>query len=361
MEPVFAFLEVFRPFGWIFLVLLAANVVLFALLVLLREQWAFLARRRKRVRSRLAPLYEPLVDGSDPEQVVADLRPILAGLGRQERAVAAWLLIDLSRDSDEATHRRLRESLDESGAIEVAERGTRRWMPWRRALACEILGSFGVERSVDALIERLDDTQSEVRIAAARALGEIGSPAAAPALSSLFLERRAVPTGVSHDALRNLGPAGASAFERGLESPDPTVRVASCFGCAAHGGRAMAEALAALLERDENIRVRTAAAKGLGVMGGPAPPRALLEAAMDPEVRVRREAVAALGSFDEPSAVGVLADAVEDPDRELALRAAESLVALAERPRAGQPARAALAAASAWSVDYSGTIAALSA
>jgi hypothetical protein len=136
-----------------------------------------------------------LASGDDAERVAQELRPVIEGLGQQERPVVAWLLRDLSRAADGETRSRVREILDETGAVELAERGTRRWMPWRRALACEVLGSMGAERSVPVLVERLGDRRGEVRATAARALGAIGSPAAAAPPTAIFLERRDVPTG----------------------------------------------------------------------------------------------------------------------------------------------------------------------
>jgi HEAT repeat protein len=364
--PDFPIPDVFEPLGWIFLGLLAVNVLLFILLVVLREQWSLHERRRARIRARLAPIVERVVRGDDPQGAVEEVRPLLAAFGRQERAVAAWLLRDLTADADEGIRARVRDVLADSGAVELAERSTRRWMPWRRALACEMLGSIGTERSVPVLEERLDDLRGEVRMAAARALGAIGSPTAAPRLISIFLERRAVPTGVAYDALRALGPGGADGFRRGLESPDPTVRVASCFGIAANadeGGDASAAraALVQVLTEDDNDRVRTAAARGLGVVGGATPPGRLVEAARDSEVRVRRAAVAALASFDDPWTVEVVAEATEDADRETALRAAEALLALSRHTGAGVAARTALASSSAWSVDYARTVVELAA
>jgi HEAT repeat protein len=363
--PDFPINDVLAPVGWIFLALLAVNLLLFAALVVLREEWSFHVRRRERIRARLGPVVERHLTSGDPLHAAEQLRPVIAGLGRQERPVAAWILRDLTRGADEPARARVRAVLDETGAIELTERSTRRWMPWRRALACEILGSLGADRSVPVLVERLDDRRSEVRMAAARALGEIGSPAAAESLTSVFLGRRAVPTGVAYHALRSLGPHGAAAFGRGLRSPDPTIRVASCFGTAALaeeiGGASAVEAVAQLLAGDRNTRVRTAAAKALGVVGGTTPPRILVEAAGDPEVRVRREAITALGLFDEPASVEILAAAAMDPDREVALRSAEALIALGSRPAAGEAARAAVASSSAWSVDYARTISELAA
>jgi hypothetical protein len=355
--PDFPVRDVFDPLGWTFLVLLAANLVLFILLVALREHWVLYERRRAPIRERLEPVIERLVEGRDREETTAELKRIVAGLGRTSRPVAAWLLRDLTRGADEKTRARVREVLEECGAIDAAEEGTRRWMPWRRALACEILGMIGAERSVPVLIDRLGDDRLEVRIAAARALGAIGAPQAGSALTSVFLERRAVPTGVAYDALRQLGSPGAEAFSRGLEGGDPTVRVASCFGLAATaGGETAVTALTRVVEHDENVRVRTAATHALGVIGGGTPPAALLRAARDPELHVRREAVAALASFDDPESVQALAESLGDPDREIALRSASSVLLLGDSPRAGAAARAALDASRAWSVDYVRTI-----
>jgi HEAT repeat protein len=347
------------PFAWFFVALLAANLALVLLLVVLRLQWVVHLRRRERVERRLAPVVERLVSGKESDRAVSELRGLLAGFGRLERPAAAWLLRDATRGAGDEVLARVREILEESGAIELAERGTRRRMPWRRALACEVLGAFASERSVPVLLERLSDRRLEVRTAAARALGAIGSPAAAPALTTLFLERKGVPTGVAHDALRGLGALGADAFRRGLASADATVRVTSCFGSARPADPAAAEALARVLAEDENVRVKTAAAAALGVVGGDGPPHALVEAAARGEPRVRWSAVSALRSYDDPVAVEPLGAALDAADRELALRAAESLLVLARKPAAGPAAGAVLSSSPAWSVEYTRALAEL--
>jgi HEAT repeat protein len=355
--PDFPIRDVFGPLGWTFVGLLGANLLFFIVLIALREHWLLYERRRAKIREGLEPVIERLVEGRDREDTTAELKRIVARHGRTGGPVAAWLLRDLTRDADAETHVRVRKVLDECGAIDAAEEGTRRWMPWRRALACEILGTIGAERSVPVLIERLGDDRLEVRMAAARALGAIGAPQAGSALTSAFLERTAVPTGVAYDALRSLGSPGVDAFVKGLDRADPTVRVASCFGIGATaGGETAVTTLTRVIERDDNVRVRTAAIHALGVIGGEAPSPALLRAARDPELRVRREAVESLGSFDDPGSVQALAESLGDRDREIALRSATSLLALGDRPRAGAAARAALDASRAWSVDYVRTI-----
>jgi len=173
------------------------------------------------------------------------------------------------------------------------------------------------------------------------------------------VERRVAPTSAVRQALSTIGGDSAPAFERGVESPDPIVRVSSCFGLAAmaatHG--AAVYRLAEVLASDADPRVRAAASSALGIAGGGNAPAALVAGTNDPEVRVRRAAVKALGFFDDATTGDALEERTEDDDREVAIRAAEALLALTHRRRAASDARARLEASSAWAVEYARTVA----
>ena len=362
MTPPSAFLSALEPFLWVFVGFLVVNVAMFTCLVALREESTLFLRRRARVRERLAPFVER-VESHPGQESVAALVAQVARLGRADIPAAAWLLHDVSKSADEATRAAIRDAVRTHAGNELrelGERGTRRWMPWRRVLACDILGSFSDERSIGILEPCLHDSRVEVREAAARALGRIGSPDAATLLIPLFLEGKSVAPGVAYDALRGLGETGADVFEQALESDEPSIRVSACFGCSSLPRPSTPALLARILAEDENVRVRAAAAKALGLLGGAAAPPALLAAARSPELRIRREAVVALRAFDDPRAVKPLADAMEDEERAVSLRAAEGLLELAGRTRAGEAARAALSSASAWSLDYARVYAGLS-
>jgi HEAT repeat protein len=277
-----------------------------------------------------------------------------------ERPVAAALITDRMQQASVSQRETLRVGLEDAGIVELGHRGTRRLSPWRRALACEMLGKIGSSQSVGPLLERLDDRRPEVRIAAVQALGDIGSAEAVPALSQAFLERRVAPTNVVTAALRRIGGEGAPAFERGLESPDPIVRVSACFGmsgiAATHG--AAVYRLAQVLASDSDASVRAAAANALGIAGGGNAPEALLRATVDSDVHVRRNAVRSLGAFDDPTTGPTLLERAEnDDDREVAIRAAEAMLALARRPRAAAAARARLESTSTWAVEYARKVA----
>src|SRR3954447_22242490 len=140
--------DVFEPVGWMFGGLLVLNVVLFAAIVMQREQWVLHQRVRKRIGARLAPVTGRLLDGEDPERDAQELRPVIAGLGRQSRPVAAWVVLDGLREADGATGAAVWGVLGEWGGGGVGGGAGRGRVPWRRALACEFLGTIGTEQSV---------------------------------------------------------------------------------------------------------------------------------------------------------------------------------------------------------------------
>jgi HEAT repeat protein len=349
---------------WVVLAAAAVTIFVLGLVVLRHLQWTRAARRREKVRAELEPIFARFLATEDQAQLEEEFHASLGRLDAAHRPVAAVLIIDLMREAtSHAQTEGVRQALVESGLVELGEKGTRRFSPWRRALACELLGKIGAPRSVPALLERLEDRRPEVRIAAVRALGDIGSAEAAPALSRAFLERRVAPTSFLNDALRRIGGGVVGpTFERGLVSADTVVRISACFGMAAsaatHGSAVVR--LAEVLATDSEARVRTAAASSLGIAGGGNAPPALVAATADPDHQVRRSAVKALGRFDDPMTPDALDTCTEDEDREVAIRSAEALLALAKRPRAGAEARARLESSSAWAVDYARTVAEVS-
>jgi hypothetical protein len=347
---------------WVLVVGTAAIVVLIAIGVGRHLEGVHADRRREHVRRELQPMLTRFLETSDRVRLAEDLHRALLRMDAVHRAVGALLVIEALGQASPAQVVQLRDAMEESGIVELGERSTRRLSPWRRALACEALGKIGAPRSVPALLQRLDDRRPEVRVEAVRALGEIGSKEAVPALSKAFLQRGVAPTNIVNNALRSIGGEAASAFEEGITSADPIVRVSSCFGLAGiasqHGVAVVR--LAELLGSDSDPRVRAAAAASLGIAGGGNAPVELINSTTDPDVHVRRSAVKALGFFDDPTTGDALVTRTDDEDRETALRAAESLVALARRPRAAAEARARLESSSAWAVQYASKVAEVS-
>jgi HEAT repeat protein len=347
---------------WVLVVGAAVNIVLIGIGITRHVRTIRADRRREHVRGQLEPVFSRFLETSDQAHLAEELRPSFLRMDAAERPVAAVLVTDIMQEATPLQRKQLKGALEEAGIVELGERGTRRRSPWRRALACEMLGKIGAHRSVPTLLSRLEDRRPEVRIAAVRALGDIGSNEAVPALSKAFLERRVAPTNVVNNALRRIGGEAASAFERGIGSADPIVRVSSCFGFSGIAGEhgSAVSRLSQVLASDSDPRVRAAATGALGIVGGGNAPVELLVATKDPDLHVRRSAVKALGSFDDPTTAGRLNACMEDEDRETALRAAEALLALALRPRATSEACARLESSTSWAVEYVRTVAEVS-
>ena len=348
---------------WVLVVGLAVILALIGLGVALHVERVRDDRRREHVRDELGPVFSRFLQTDDATHLAEELRPAFMRMDAAHRPVAALLTIDVVREASPSQKDQLRAVLEQAGIVELTEKGTRRLSPWRRALACEVLGEIGAHRSVPPLLARLEDRRPEVRLAAVRALGDIGSEEALPALSTAFLERRVAPTNIVNNALRGIGGEAAPTFERGITSGDPIVRVSSCFGfsgIAEDHGQAVVR-LAEVVASDSDPRVRAAAAGALGIVGGDNVPSQLLDATTDSDVHVRRSAVKALASFDDPAVGGVLFERTDDEDRETAIRATEALLALTRRPRAAAEASTRLESCSAWALEYARRLAELSA
>ena len=111
--------------------------------------------------------------------------------------------------------------------------------PAARTLAADVLGVHGDPLAAPGLLLLVEDggQPTEVRRAAAAALGRIGSPRATAELTHL-LATGPVPAlqRVAAEALGRIGdPAGVSALVSGLHATDPGVRAASADALAAIG------------------------------------------------------------------------------------------------------------------------------
>jgi hypothetical protein len=297
-------------------------------------------------------------DHRDP----AWLRREVERFNELERPLAATMLVERLRPMSPAEHEQTLAALREVGAVSLALRSTRRWMPWRRALAIRTLGWMRADEAVPTLLDRLHDRSRHVREAAVRALGLIGDREALPALAELFLSPGSVGAGVVYDALVAFGPDATQIVAAGLGSADESVRVSACFGVAAVSEPAVARQQLEPMCDDPSPRVRAAAAGALARVGGSVLPHGLAQASADPEPVVRAAAIGALGFFDDTRAIECALTALADPDRETAVRAAESLVRLSRLPTAGPLAVTALQrSADHWPVERALTFASVGA
>ncbi len=168
----------------------------------------------------------------------------------------------------------------------------------RRVTAAELLRDKGRQAApaAAALVAALDDTDSNVRLAAAEALGQIG-PSAPECFAGL----------VAH-------------LDRGV----PVIRALARFGSEAR--KAESEFIARLSNDDAAIRWNAARALGK-IQAGPAGVEALVRVLTDKEASVREHAAEALGDIGPPAATAVvpLVNALNDEYFKVRRDAARSL------------------------------------
>ena len=147
---------------------------------------------------------------------------------------------------------------------------------------------------IKSLSEALKDVSLEVRIQAAKTLGDIGNPMAVKALMTALNDEN---WQMRQYVVHALG-----------EIEDP----------------AAVDALIAAL-KDEDWHVRSEAANALGEIQDSRAAAALGEALQDTNARVRNQAICALGELEDRSAIGPLSSALKDKDWQIRKQAARAL------------------------------------
>jgi HEAT repeat protein len=199
---------------------------------------------------------------------------------------------------------------------------------WRAASA---LGSIGSERAVDALLKALlEDQESDVRWRAAEALGSIGSERAVDALLNALLEDQ--ESFVQESAAKALGSIGSeravgSLFKALLEVQESGIRGHAAEALGSIGSERAVDALLKALLEDQGSSVRWRAAQALGSIGSERAVDGLLKALLEDQgSSVRWSAAEALGSIGSERAVDAMLKALlEDQESGVRGHAAKAL------------------------------------
>ncbi|MEW6354998.1 MAG: HEAT repeat domain-containing protein [Planctomycetota bacterium] len=186
------------------------------------------------------------------------------------------------------------EALKDDFSEDVREKIEQRWFDVLREMVVEI-----EKKTPPALIRALKDTHPAVRVRAAAALGEIGSPSA-------------------------IGP-----LVEALKEKDPELRRTAAIALGGVGDKTAVPALIHLL-KDEREDVETAAAQGLVGIGRDAIP-ALIETLNEDNWRSRERAVSLLSTIGDHTALDGLAKATGDDNWRTRASAAWLLGKIIER------------------------------
>ena len=185
-----------------------------------------------------------------------------------------------------------------------------------RVNAASALGKMGevAKDAVPALIEALNDSHEQVRRKSASALGYIGAKAriAVPALiRALSVDESASVRSATARALGQIGdPAAVSALIKVLHDMDKVVRNGASAALVQIGKPAVSELIEAL--DHDSLAIRRRATIALGQIGEPEAVPALVKTLNDDYFLTRTDAADALGRIGHPMAVPALAERLSD-------------------------------------------------
>jgi HEAT repeat protein len=185
-------------------------------------------------------------------------------------------------------------------------------------------------RSAPELIALMRDPVPDVRMRAARALGQLDTRTSVrPLLEALQDPSRWSSLRVA-EILAGMGPEAADELVDIFHVLPVKARVAAidCLG-RAKGVRAPGLLLRLLSDPDRDIRAR--AAHSLGLIGDPNFTPDVLKTLSDPEWPVRAMAAKALGKLGRPEAVEALGSALKDKEWWVRINAAEALRSMGDK------------------------------
>ncbi len=242
--------------------------------------------------------------------------------------------------------------------------------PEVRGIAAHMMGVLR-ETDLSGLAKALEDPSEAVRVAAVRALGEIGTPAALEWLSHVLTSGEDMLQVEAARALARRGEDGHKVLQEAIKDEDFLVRRAAAYGLGeidALWARELLEktaredrqwivrsaAATALAERERRAQpeppcappvpsnmgwlIAWAAERGEGVGLGDAAFGPLLRALAEGPAPIRRAAAQTLGWMGRPEHVNALRQALRDPDPEVAAVALQALEELSARYGLSVPA-----------------------
>lgn len=188
-----------------------------------------------------------------------------------------------------------------------------------RVLAARVLGDIAHAGAAEALAAELGDANADLVLAAAGSLARIAATGMAlpqGAVRALLAAAETAGPDKRCALIRALGPVSAASgvgalLQNGLGDADPTVRAAAAEALAA-GGRGD---LAAVRLDDPDEAVRLAAARAVAAVGDPACVPLLTETTLSGAGHLARPVARLLRDIDAPAATAALIAILADPSR----------------------------------------------
>lgn len=239
--------------------------------------------------------------GDHPREEATEL--LLALLGDKDPNVVPNVIYALYCVGDKVVKPALPKLRDENPAI--------------RFYVVTLLGYIGNSGATAPLAEMLkSEKDASIRRMIAWALGMIGDEKAFDPLADLLLKDRSWEIRcAAAKALNDIGDEKAiESLLKAAADANPNVRVAALRALADLGNDKATDSIKEMLKSDPHAGVRSAAAAGLGGIGGQAAVDSLINALDDPDPGVRNAAAAALGKTGDAGALPRLREILKDDD-----------------------------------------------
>jgi HEAT repeat protein len=323
MATGFEFLHRLEPSTFVLKAIIGAIVADAALLafILIRRTYRkhFFKRRDARV-FELRQQWDALISGQIPYETW------------RKKPFDRRIIEDMALDAFEAAHAeesaRLLRFLRTSGLIEKRIFEARTLKGWQRRSALVALGRTRAPEGIPALSEALRDDDVEVRNAALRGLGRLGSPEAAEEILHWVAESGLnVPVLPLQNALINCCRERPQVLMPYLKLADPKLREVLARIVGEVAGPSLGMELIGLAD-DELPELRAAAARAMSNTQPAEAVEVLAELSHDTVWFVRLRAVVAMGKLYDVRALPYLLKALTDSNRLVRMRAAEGLVDL---------------------------------
>jgi HEAT repeat protein len=318
----------------ILVVAAAANVILIVGLSL--GTALFKARRQRRAarHDREIAQLRPVVmrylatweDGDTRD--LADTLIGYKGITTSFEELAAGLLPKL-RGADRSV---LVDILRRRGTIDFARSRTHSRMAVRRYRAVELLGSAGTSEGIEDSARLLSDHNTEVRLAAVRALGRIGGiDSAAALLKHLDRPNAKIPPHPVTMSLLRIGVDATGPLRAALTAEQVHVRTIAAEVLGVLGVYPATNHLQDRLSTDAHRSVRLGAAHAVGRLAMPSSVAPLIRTIeTDTDVEVLAAACTALGRIADPESITALEKAVRHAEPTVRVAAAMALVPMGE-------------------------------
>src|ERR1700730_12818893 len=321
MASGFEILHRLEPSAFVFKAIIgavAADVLLLAFILVRRSYRMHYFRKRDARVFELRQQWDALISGEIPYETW------------RTKSFDRRIIEDMALDAFEAAaadqSARLLRFLRTSGLIEKRIFEARKLRGWERRSALVALGRTRAPEGIPALSEALRDDDIEVRNAALRGLGRLGSPEAAEEILQWVAESGLnVPVLPLQNALINCCRERPQVLMPYLKLADPKLREVLARVLGEVASPSLGTELIGLAD-DELPELRAAAARALSNAQPGHAVEVLTELARDTVWFVRLRAVVAIGKLHDSEAVPQLINSLTDSNRLVRMRAAEALV-----------------------------------